>query len=74
MGKQVQLKQNLILGSEFFRIDDVVDEDIIPERLRGPEMSKPPGPPRESDYEEFPLDDLGEPEEPPEPPPPPRKR
>ena len=71
MGKKVQLKENLIIGPDFFRIDDVIDEDIVPERLRIPSVIKAPGPPREPDYEEIPLDE--EPEEPPETPPP-RKR
>lgn len=72
MGKKVQLKENFIEGSNFYRIDDVIDEDILPERLRNSSVIKTPGPPREPDFEEIPVDE--EEQEPPEAPPPPRKR
>ena len=73
---KVQLKENLIAGGEFHWRDAIVDEEVIPQRLRTPELIKPPGGPLpESDWEEFPVDDEGieESMEPP-PPPPPRKR
>lgn len=71
---KVQLKQNLIFGGAFHRLDTILEEDEIPPNLRGPEYIKPPGPPPEPDWEEFPLEDEGIEESLEPPPPPPKKR
>jgi hypothetical protein len=72
----VKLKQNLIFDGAFHRLDDILEEDDLPEKFRTPEyVEKPPGPPAESDWEEFPLEDeQPEPEDEPPPPPPPKKK
>jgi hypothetical protein len=73
----VKLKQNLIFDGAFHRVDSILEEDDLPEKFRTPEfIEKPAGPPAESDWEEYPLEDdvLGPEEEEPPPPPPPKKR
>jgi hypothetical protein len=71
----VQLKENLIFDGTFHRVDSILDEEDLPPKFRTPEyILKPPGPPPEADWEEFPLDDdPGLEGEPPAPPPPKKK-